>query len=483
MLSQGYFLNRYEIRSIIGRGGFGVVYKGVHRELGIEVAIKEFFPSELCVRHDQTVKPRKPEFQDSFEESLNRFIREAKQLEELRDCPNIVNCRDLFRANGTAYIVMDYVAGIPLSVLLERREARGKPFTEKILLQVIMPLLRGLQTVHESGVCHRDIKPSNILIRRIGRVPILIDFGAAKHEFSRHTKSFAPYSDGYAAMEQVGEGEIGSWTDMYGVGAVMWRMVAGGDPPFSPPNPVAVQRRAFELTQGRVDPLPSARKLGKQRFSERTLKTIDGCLVLNVKDRVQTAAELIRKLAPPDGAATPPATKKPAKETRIIPRPPTKPSSHGPAPGHRFHEIPRTIPRPPIRLSSPLSVTQKPVKNPPKPDPGFVLGTWFGKFWALIVSLGIFIGALVRVLWIVFLVLATVYYGGAGGSWMGGLIWGEEGALAGALMGIGLVGGGWMGGWRWKRRRKWIGVLIGALVGTAIGALIGSSLYELGLFR
>ena len=74
-------LRDYEIRSVIGRGGFGVVYNGKHRELGIEVAIKEYFPSELCVRHNQTVQPSKPEFQTSFDESLDRFIREAKQLE------------------------------------------------------------------------------------------------------------------------------------------------------------------------------------------------------------------------------------------------------------------------------------------------------------------------------------------------------------------------------------------------------------------
>ena len=249
------------------------------------------------------MQPRKPEFQASFEESLDRFIKEAKQLEKFRDCPNIVNCRDLFRANGTAYIVMDYIHGLPLSVLLERREAKGEPFTEKDLLQVTLPLLRGLQTVHQSGVCHRDIKPSNVLVRRTDRVPVLIDFGAAKHEISRHTKSIAPFSDGYAALEQVGEGAIGPWTDIYGVGAVMWRMVAGGAPPFSPPNPFSSQKRAFELMQGRVDPLPPAEKIGEQRFSKRILQTIDNCLALNVNERMQNASELNEWLSALGGEA------------------------------------------------------------------------------------------------------------------------------------------------------------------------------------
>ncbi len=302
-LTSGSVLRDYEIHSIIGRGGFGVVYKAKHRELGIEVAIKEYFPSELCVRHNNTVQPSKPEFQTSYEESLNRFIKEARQLENFRDCSNIVNCRDLFRANGTAYIVMDYIHGLSLSSLLDQREAQGKPFTEEDLLQVILPLLMGLKIVHESGVCHRDIKPSNILIRRSDRTPILIDFGAAKHEMSRYTKSFAPYSDGYAALEQVGEGEIGTWTDMYGIGAVMWRMVAGGAPPFSPPNPISSQKRAFELMQGRKDPLPSAIGIGEERFPKTILHTIDSCLVINVNQRVQNTNDLSKSFASAGGGA------------------------------------------------------------------------------------------------------------------------------------------------------------------------------------
>ncbi len=298
MLSQGHILNTYEILSVIGQGGFGIVYKGKHRELGIDVAIKEYFPSDLSVRRDGTVQPITQEFQDPFEEGLERFLREAKQLERFRDCPNIVTCRDLFRANGTAYTIMDYVPGLSLSKLLEYRESRGEPLTEGELLDLILPLLSGLQKIHDADICHRDIKPSNILVRRDDSAPILIDFGAAKHEISKHTKSIAPYTDGYAAMEQVGEGEIGPWTDMYGLGAVMWRIVAGGNPPFSPPNPPTVQKRAFEMMQGQPDPLPPAKEVGKGRFASKLLQAIDDCLTVNVNDRIQNCTRLIERLQP-----------------------------------------------------------------------------------------------------------------------------------------------------------------------------------------
>lgn len=303
MLSQGYVLNSYEIHSVIGQGGFGIVYKGEHRNLGIEVAIKEYFPSDISVRRDGTIHPSKPEYQIPFEEGLERFFKEAKQLEKFRDCPGIVTCRDLFWANGTAYTIMEYVQGLSLSSLLKQRESRGEPLTETELLNLILPLLTGLQTVHDAGVCHRDIKPSNILIRRNGSMPVLIDFGAAKQEVSMQTKSFAPYTDGYAAIEQVGEGEIGPWTDVYGLGAVMWRVVAGGNPPFSPPNPPNIQKRAFELMHDRADPLPSARQVGKNRFSKKTLQAIDDCLIVHVNERIQSCNQLIERLRLQSAAA------------------------------------------------------------------------------------------------------------------------------------------------------------------------------------
>ncbi len=298
MLQQGDILNRYEIHSVIGQGGFGVVYKGEHLELGIEVAIKEYFPSELCIRQGGTVQPTRGEFQVPFEEGLERFLKEAKQLEKFRDCPNIVTCRDLFRANGTAYTIMEYVQGLPLSTLLERRESRGEPLTEQELLDLILPLLSGLKTVHDAGVCHRDIKPSNILVRRDDSTPILIDFGAAKQEISRHTKSLAPYTDGYAAMEQVGDGKIGLWTDLYGLGAVMWRVIAGGNPPFSPLNPTTVQKRAYAIMQGQSDPLPPAAEIGQERFSAKVLHAIDHCLIIDENKRTQSCAELLSELKP-----------------------------------------------------------------------------------------------------------------------------------------------------------------------------------------
>ncbi len=298
MLPVNTVVNGYKILSVLGRGGFGIVYKARHQKIGVDVALKEFFPSELAVRQNEIVQPIKVEFEDSFRECLERFTREASQLEKFRDTPNIVTCRDLFNSNGTAYIVMEYIYGVPLSLLLEEREKNNKPFSSDDLLQIVVPLLNALKIIHESDVCHRDIKPSNILIRRKDSTPVLVDFGAAKHEISKHTKSFAPFSDGYGAMEQIGDGKIGPWTDMYGIGAVMWRMIAGGFPPFFPPNPPPSQQRALKIMQGYEDPLPSATTIGRQRFPGRILQAVDQCLILNPDDRLQDCNELMTLIRP-----------------------------------------------------------------------------------------------------------------------------------------------------------------------------------------
>ena len=130
MLRQGDVIREYEIRSVLGRGGFGVVYRAKHEILGLDVAVKEYFPAELSIRHGATVHSASPEFEDAFKEGLRRFLEEGQQLEKFRECPTIVTCRDLFRANGTVYMVMEHVEGVPLSVLLEGRESHEAPLTD-----------------------------------------------------------------------------------------------------------------------------------------------------------------------------------------------------------------------------------------------------------------------------------------------------------------------------------------------------------------
>ena len=163
-------------------------------------------------------------------------------------------------------------------------------------MAIAIPLAQGLAHIHRAGVVHRDIKPANILVRRSDQQPVLIDFGAAKQAVAEHSRSLAPYTEGYAALEQVADGQLGPWTDLYGFGAVLWRMVAGGNPPWDPPNPVKVESRATARVREADDPLPMAKELGAGRFAEQILETIDGCLQLNDTERIRESDRVVELL-------------------------------------------------------------------------------------------------------------------------------------------------------------------------------------------
>ena len=285
----GATLHHYRIEAVLGHGGFGIVYQGWHQELGVAVAIKEYLPSDIAVRVGNEVHPLSPQSCDVYEEGLRRFVEEAKRLVQF-DHTNIVRCRDFFRDHGTAYLIMDYEDGMPLSTLLRQRETNNDPLDEDDIKRIILPLLDGLAVVHNHDVLHRDIKPNNIFIRRSDEQPVLIDFGAAKQGYSEHTKSRWAHTEGYAPMEQIEQdGDLGPWTDIYALGATMWRIIATANPP-------KVQDRSFANTRGRPDPLTPAVDIGEGWFSPAFLQVVDKCLALEEQDRYQSVAELRQAL-------------------------------------------------------------------------------------------------------------------------------------------------------------------------------------------
>lgn len=326
-LPPGTVVCGYVIESELGGGGFSIVYLARHQlKSDWLYAIKEYFPRELAVRarDGATVHPVNTHAREAFEDGLRRFRDEAEQLRKFRNEPHIVSCVNYCEQNGTAYLVMDYDDGLPLSEFLRRREEEGQPISEKDLLAVVEPLLAALSVVHRAGVLHRDIKPENIFVRRPDEItghpahPVLIDFGAAKQNYlERHSRSQAPYTPGYAAWEQISsEGEIGPWTDIYAIGALMWRMVAGGCPGDShillsdgaegadawSPKPRKVEKRVDALHRGRPNPMVSAVELGVVRFSIHLLKAIDRCLEVYSESRVQNCEELQSRLKPQTGS-------------------------------------------------------------------------------------------------------------------------------------------------------------------------------------
>ena len=295
-LPAGAVVGGYLVEAVLGHGGYSVVYRARHAELGHIVALKEYLPAEFSVRQEGTVHPRSSELLPQYEDGKRRFLEEARQIVQFNDDLGVVTCLDFFRANGTAYLAMELVEGMSLAELLRLREAGGNPLDEHELRSLVVPLLGTLSRLHKADVLHRDIKPSNILVRQRDGMPVLIDFGAAKQQATVHSKSAAPFTEGYAALEQVGEGELGPWTDVYAIGAVMWRVVAGGRPPWDPPNPKKVEFRASAVLSGQPDPLPPATELGNGRFSLHVLVAIDECLRIRRGERIRNCEELLHRL-------------------------------------------------------------------------------------------------------------------------------------------------------------------------------------------
>jgi serine/threonine protein kinase len=317
-LQPQYRLHWYTIERVLGQGGFGITYLARDTNLDQLVAIKEYLPVEVATRRpDSTVRSRSDTQRERYRWGLDRFIQEARTLARF-DHPNIVRVHSVFEFNGTAYMVMRFEEGDNLAALLERRGT----LPERDLLRILLPVLDGLELVHNAGFIHRDIKPDNIHIRADGS-PVLLDFGSARHSLGKaHTLTIL-VAPGYAPFEQYHSSSEtqGPWTDIYGLGATCYRAIAG-IPPMD-----AITRSKGILGSTR-EVLTPARNVGSGRYSALLLAAIDHALEFAEKNRPQTVAEWRRELLGETAAAsaTPAAAGKPVSPTPQPAAPPAAPA-------------------------------------------------------------------------------------------------------------------------------------------------------------
>ncbi len=290
-LQADYVLEDYVIDSILGAGGFGITYKARDIQLNSWVAMKEYFPLEwacrgadglsvLATAQGQTA--RIDEELSDYEWGLSRFLEEARVLAAIKH-PHVVRVNRYFRAHGTAYIVMDYEEGAPLSELV----ADGQTLTEPQIRHILSQVLPALQIVHDSGYLHRDIKPSNLYQRSRDQGIMLIDFGAAREAVGRHSKSLTGLvSPGYSPPEQYSPvgGRYGCWTDIYALGATLYRWVSGS-------SPIDAPARFLGET------LVPAVQIGAGRYHPALLQLIDRAMALRPEDRYQSVAQMQAELA------------------------------------------------------------------------------------------------------------------------------------------------------------------------------------------
>jgi formylglycine-generating enzyme required for sulfatase activity len=240
-LHPGSYIGDLQVNAILGVGSNGITYLVTDPAIGTRFALKEYLPGRYVTRRDDgDVMANDEQAEQVFAAGLRAFLNEARIVAALEH-PNVVRILRYFEAHGTAYFLMPYYQGQPLHHHLESQGVFDRDQARALML----PLMDALEYIHNEGVVHQDIKPANIYMREDGN-PVLLDFGVAAAQGAPAHKLG---SEGYAAPEQAeDEGNIGPWTDIYGLAATLYRCVTGR-------IPVAASRRQAALTAAEPDPL------------------------------------------------------------------------------------------------------------------------------------------------------------------------------------------------------------------------------------
>lgn len=271
--------SRYSLEAVLGKGGYGITYRGMDTRLLQPVAIKEYYPVFWCSRFTENgtgVKVNQGAEAD-YAKGIARFREEAITLAALGDINGVVRVTDFFEENGTAYLVMEYLDGKNLKEMLDGFGGRIPP---NVLIPVLSPVIFALRKVHEKGLIHRDLSPDNIMMLEDGSVR-LIDFGNARDTTDNKSMTLA-MKEGFAAPEQYRSKGQGPYTDVYGMCATLYYCLTGQLPP-----------QAMERLMGAPFPKPS--ELGVEIPSWQEDAIMDG-LDLYVQKRIQNMEALWQRL-------------------------------------------------------------------------------------------------------------------------------------------------------------------------------------------
>ena len=277
---------RYIVGKVLGFGGFGVTYVGWDYLMERKVAIKEYLPSEFATRMptQQKITVYSGDKEEQFKEGLKKTLDEARRLAKFEEVPGIVQIYDCFEANGTSYIVMEFLEGMSLKEYLAEK---GKMTVEQAL-PVILQIASAMEEVHKAGILHRDIAPDNIYVlnpESDGALQVkLLDFGAARYATTKHSKSLSVIiKPGYAPEEQYrSRGDQGTWTDVYALAATFYKMITGI-------TPEDAMERSVK------DEVKKPSKLGV-KIPKATETALMNAMNVKIQDRTQTMEEFTQEL-------------------------------------------------------------------------------------------------------------------------------------------------------------------------------------------
>ncbi|HYZ83217.1 MAG TPA: serine/threonine-protein kinase, partial [Bryobacteraceae bacterium] len=226
--------NRYVVGRSLGYGGYSATYIAWDNEMDRKVAIREYLPGGMITRSfgNPMALILTPDLQPVFDHGLSLFVREAESVQALGSQQWLPETIQVFRQNGTAYLVTEYLDGMDFATYLKRHPSG---ISVELALRMLLPVVAGLEQAHAHGLLHENVAPVNIYLTRSAQVKVL-DFGHGRRFLRRHLPRLDfGIKDGYAAEEQYRpDGQVGPWTDVYSAAAVFYFALTGKVPPPAP---------------------------------------------------------------------------------------------------------------------------------------------------------------------------------------------------------------------------------------------------------
>lgn len=279
-LAPGVMLrDRYVVGKLLSYNGESANYIGFDTITQSKVVIKEYMPDTLCEREaGKSILDVAPQYVAQYKTLMSEFVELNKTLSKMRSLSHIIPVVDMFGDNNTGYVVLAYFEGVTLEKYIEHNGGR---LTWETVRRFFPPIFTTVSLVHNAGLVHRGICPENILIGENGDIK-LTGF-AISDERTANTEIAPELYSGYAAPEQYNSSaRQGTWTDVYGVSAMLYKALTGVTP----------LDAASRLTD---DTLETPASLVPE-IPESVSNVIMSGMELDGEKRIQTVTELVTKL-------------------------------------------------------------------------------------------------------------------------------------------------------------------------------------------